>query len=141
MEINLALLIMGSVLIIVGSVMNIIPVKFNEGIFGKIESDAVNAAAAMRTNIGSSLIAIGVITLLNRNVHDANESKALVFSIGVALSIFLLSIVLAYFRKFTKNIPIPPIVILGSLIIIAFYSSSDSQVSNMNEITLDAAKL
>ena len=141
MEINLALLIMGSVLIIVGSVMNIIPVKFNEGIFGKIESDAVNAAAAMRTNIGSSLIAIGVITLLNRNVHDANESKALIFSIGVALSIFLLSIVLAYFRKFTKNIPIPPLVILGSLIIIAFYTSSGSQVSNMNEITLDAVKL
>ena len=141
MDINLAMLIIGSVLVIVGSVMNIIPVKFNEGIFGKIESDAVNAAAAMRSNIGSALIAIGVITHLNRNVHGVNETKALVFSIGVGISIFLLSIVLAYFRKFTINIPIPPLVILGSLIIIAFYSSSGAKDSNMREITLDAVKL
>ena len=41
MEIKLAMLIMGSVLIILGVVKNIIPVKFNEGIFGKIEGEAV----------------------------------------------------------------------------------------------------
>ena len=123
MEIKLAMLIMGSVLIILGLIKNMVPVKFNESIFGKIEGDAKNFAAAMRTNIGSMLIGIGVILFMNRNALDTNESKTLVFSIGVALSIFLLSIVLAYFRKFTKDIPIPPLVILGSLIVIAFISS------------------
>ena len=141
MEINVAMLIMGSVLLVVGVVMNIIPIKFNEAIFGNIESDAVNAAAAMRTNIGSALIAMGVIILLNRNVHDVNESKELVFSFGVGILIFLLSIILGYFRKFTKNIPTPPVIILGSLIAIAFYSSSGSQVSNVNENILDAVTL
>ena len=92
MEIKLAMLIMGCVMIIVGIVKTIIPVKFNEGIFGKIEGKAENYAAAMRTNIGASLIGMGVILLLNRNVYNANESKALIFSVGVALSIFLLSV-------------------------------------------------
>ena len=141
MEINLSMLIMGSVMIIVGVVKNIIPVKFNESIFGKIEGKAENYAAAMRTNIGASLIGMGVILLLNRNVYNANESKALIFSVGVALSIFLLSVILAYFRKFTTNIPVPPLVILGSLIIIAFTSSSGTEVANVNEITLDATKV
>ena len=76
MEIKLAMFIMGSVLIIVGVVKNVIPVKFNEGIFGKIEGEAENFAAAMRTNIGSILIGVGVILLLNRNVLDEYESKA-----------------------------------------------------------------
>ena len=84
---------------------------------------------------------MGVILLLNRNVYNANESKALIFSVGVALSIFLLSVILAYFRKFTTNIPVPPLVILGSLIIIAFTSSSGTEVANVNEITLDATKV
>ena len=48
---KLAMFIMGSVLIIVGVVKNVIPVKFNEGIFGKIEGEAENFAAAMRTNL------------------------------------------------------------------------------------------
>ena len=104
MEIKLAMFIMGSVLIIVGVVKNVIPVKFNEGIFGKIEGEAENFAAAMRTNIGSILIGVGVILFLNRNVLDEHESKALVFSVGVALSIFLLSIIFAYFRKFTITV-------------------------------------
>ncbi len=140
MDINLAMLIMGCVMIIVGIVKTIIPVKFNEGIFGKIEGKAENYAAAMRTNIGAALIGMGVILLLNRNGFDANESKALVFSVGVALSIFLLSIILAYFRKFTTNIPVPPLVILGSLVIIGFTSSSGTAL-NVNEITLDATKV
>ena len=141
MEIKLAMLIMGSVLIILGVVKNIIPVKFNEGIFGKIEGEAENFAAAMRTNIGSILIGIGVILFVNRNALDTNESKALVFSVGVALSIFLLSIILAYFRKFTKDIPIPPLVILGSLIVIAFASSLGSKASNMKENFVDAIEV
>ena len=138
MEIKLAMFIMGSVLIIVGVVKNVIPVKFNEGIFGKIEGEAENFAAAMRTNIGSILIGLGVILFLNRSVLDAHESKALVFSVGVALSIFLLSIIFAYFRKFTKDIPIAPFIILGSLVVIAFTSSLGSKVSNINENFIDA---
>ena len=37
MDTSLSMLIMGSVLIIIGIVKNLIPVKFNESIFGKIE--------------------------------------------------------------------------------------------------------
>ena len=92
----------------------------------------------MRTNIGSILIGVGVILFLNKNVLDEHESKALVFSVGVALSIFLLSFIIAYFRKFTKDIPIAPFVILGSLVVIAFTSSLGSKVSNINENFIDA---
>ena len=53
MDTSLSMLIMGSVLIIIGIVKNLIPVKFNESIFGKIEGKAENYAAAMRTNIGA----------------------------------------------------------------------------------------
>ena len=139
MDTSLSMLIMGSVLIIIGIVKNLIPVKFNESIFGKIEGKAENYAAAMRTNIGASFIGMGIVLLLNRNTYDPNQSKALVFSIGIALSIFLISIILGYFRKFMDHIPVPPMVILGSLIIIAF--SSTNKVKDFDKIDLDATKV
>ena len=141
MDINLAMLIIGSVLIIVGIVKNAVPVKFNEGIFGKLEGEAENIAASMRTIIGSLFIGMGVIALLNRNIHSNEGSKALVFSIGVGLIIFLLTILLSYARKFSKDIPVPPFIIVGVLIVIAFYSSIGSQGSGNSENTLDAVKL
>ena len=92
MNTDLAMLIIGSVLIIIGLIKNLIPVKFNESIFGKIEGKAENYAAAMRTNIGALLIGMGIVLLMNRNDYDSNQ---LLLSIGIALSIFLLSIILA----------------------------------------------
>ena len=120
MNTNLAMLIIGSVLIIIGLIKNLIPVKFNESIFGKIEGKAENYAAAMRTNIGALLIGMGIVLLMNRNDYDSNQ---LLLSIGIALSIFLLSIILGYIRKFMDHIPIPPMIIIGVLIVISFTSS------------------
>ena len=120
MNTDLAMLIIGSVLIIIGLIKNLIPVKFNESIFGKIEGKAENYAAAMRTNIGALLIGMGIVLLMNRNVYDSNQ---LLLSIGIALSIFLLSIILGYIRKFMDHIPIPPMIIIGALIVISFTSS------------------
>ena len=120
MNTNLAMLIIGSVLIIIGLIKNLIPVKFNESIFGKIEGKAENYAAAMRTNIGELLIGMGIVLLMNRNDYDPNH---LLLSIGISLSIFLLSIILGYIRKFMDHIPIPPMIIIGALIVISFTSS------------------
>ena len=118
-----AMLAIGVVLIAIGLVMNIIPVRFNEGFFGKLDSTNVeNIAATLRIHIGGALIAIGFIAIYNRNLHAIYEAKNLVFSLGIGVGIFLLSILLSFARGFVKKIPIPPMVLLPILIIIALYS-------------------
>ena len=118
-----AMLVIGAVLITIGLVMNVIPVRFNEGFFGKLDSTNVeNIAATLRIHIGGALIAIGFIAIYNRNLHAIYEAKDLVFSLGIGVGIFLLSILLSFVRGFAKKIPIPPMVLLPILIIIALYS-------------------
>ena len=118
-----AMLAIGAVLIVIGLVMNVIPVRFNEGFFGKLDSTNVeNIAATLRIHIGGALIAIGFIAIYNRNLHAIYEAKDLVFSLGIGVGIFLLSILLSFARGFVKKIPIPPMVLLPILIIIALYS-------------------
>ena len=117
MNTNLAMLIIGSVLIIIGLIKNLIPVKFNESIFGKIEGKAENYAAAMRTNIGALLIGMGIVLLMNRNDYDPNH---LLLSIGISLSIFLLSII-SFIFLITANLPGLPTISPKKKILILIY--------------------
>ena len=54
METSLALTIIGSVLILVGVIFNVIPKVVNQKTMGDLAEEAVNPAAALRTVIGGS---------------------------------------------------------------------------------------
>lgn len=123
MEESLAMLIVGAVCTLIGLIMNLKPVEFNENVFGrKIEEGAEGIAASMRLVIGGGLIAIGFIAIYNRDL-PAVEAEGLLFSIGVGLSIFLATVLSGYFRKYMDHIPVPPVVTLSALIAICFYAS------------------
>jgi uncharacterized protein YjeT (DUF2065 family) len=68
METSLALTIIGSVLLLVGIIFNVIPKVVNQKTMGDLAEEAVNPAAALRTVIGGSAIAFGFIALYCRDL-------------------------------------------------------------------------
>ena len=63
METNLALTIIGSVLILVGIIFNAVPKLVNEKIMGQLPKEAVGISALFRVVLGGLAIAIGTIAL------------------------------------------------------------------------------
>ena len=122
MEASLALTIIGTVLILVGLIFNAIPVLVNKQIMGDLAEEAINPAAALRTVLGGSAMAVGFIAVYCRGLPN-EQASILLTALGVGMIIIMSTIILIKPRGFSDEIPIPPVVMFIILTIIAFYSS------------------
>ena len=122
METSLALTIIGSVLILVGVIFNVIPKVVNQKVMGDLVEEAVNPTAALRTVIGGSAIAFGFIALYCRDL-PTEQASILLTAQGIGMFVIMSTIILTKLRGFGDDIPIPPVIMFIVLIIIAFYAS------------------
>ena len=122
MEASLALTIIGTTLILVGLIFNAIPVLVNKQVMGDLAEEAVNPAAALRTILGGSAIAVGFIAFYCRGLPN-EQASTLLTALGVGMIVIMSTIILIKPRGFADDIPIPPVVMFIILIIIAFYAS------------------
>ena len=122
MEASLALTIIGTVLIFVGLIFNAIPVLVNKQIMGDLAKEAINPAAALRTVLGGSAMAVGFIALYCRGLPN-EQASTLLTALGVGMIVIMSTIILIKPRGFADDIPIPPVVMFVILTIIAFYAS------------------
>ena len=122
MEASLALTIIGTVLILVGFIFNAIPVLVNKQIMGDLAEEAINPAAALRTVLGGSAMAVGFIAVYCCGLPN-EQASILLTALGVGMIIIMSTIILIKPRGFSDEIPIPPVVMFIILTIIAFYSS------------------
>ena len=122
MEASLALTIIGTTLILVGLIFNAIPVLVNKQVMGDLAEEAVNPAAALRTILGGSAIAVGFIAFYCRGLPN-EQASTLLTALGVGMIVIMSTIILIKPRGFAGDIPIPPVVMFIILIIIAFYAS------------------
>ena len=122
METSLALTIIGSVLILVGVLFNVIPKVVNQKTMGDLAEEAVNPAAGLRTVIGGSAIAFGFIALYCRDL-PTEQASILLTAQGIGMFVIMSTIILTKLRGFGDDIPIPPVIMFIVLIIIAFYAS------------------
>ena len=122
METNLALTIIGSVLVLVGIIFNAVPKLVNEKIMGQLPKEAVGISALFRVVLGGLAIAIGTIALYCRHL-SAEHAGHLLFSMGSGFVVVILTIVSGKLRGFDDEIPIPPIILFTLLAILAYSSS------------------
>ena len=122
METNLALTIIGSVLILVGIIFNAVPKLVNEKIMGQLPKEAVGISALFRVVLGGLAIAIGTIALYCRHL-PAEHAGYLLFSMGSGFVVVILTIISGKLRGFDDEIPIPPIILFTLLTILAYSSS------------------
>ena len=131
MEESLALLIVGGVLSLMGSVMNAIPVKFDDdilGTLGALDSDATekektlrNFIAQLRIVIGGLALTFGFIAIYNRDLATA-DAENLLISMGVGFVLTMGIIVSGIYRGFVDRLIVPPMVIFTVLSAICFYA-------------------
>ena len=133
MDTNLALTIIGAVLILVGAIFNAIPKQVNKKINPDIPAEAENIAATFRVIIGGIAIAMGIIAFLCRNLAMAH-AMTLLYSMGVGFIIIAITIISVKPRDFDKNIAFPPVILFSILTVIAFFSYNQS--SKINEKVL-----
>ena len=128
MEESLALIIVGGVCSLLGLVMNINPIKFDEDLYGRLDGDLSNRetilrnfGAQLRCACGGLLIAIGIIAILNRDLPTSDAENLLV-SMGIGFIILMGVIIAGFYRKFIDLIIVPPLVIFTVLSGICFYA-------------------
>ena len=119
---NLALTIIGSILILVGIIFNAIPKLVNEKIMGQLPTEAVEISALFRIVLGGLAIAIGTIALYGRHL-PVEHAGHLLFSMGSGFVIVILTLISGKLRGFDDEIPIPPIILFTLLTILAYSSS------------------
>ena len=122
METNLALTIIGSVLILLGIIYNVVPKLVNEKIMGQLPNEAVRISALFRVLLGGLAIAIGTIALYCRYLPTEHAGH-LLFSMGSGFVVVILTIISGKLRGFDDEIPIPPIILFTLLTILAYSSS------------------
>lgn len=122
MDTNLALTIIGSVMMLIGIIKNVIPKQFNQLVMGELHEAAVNPGAAMRIVIGGGFIAVGVTALYCRNL-PSESALMLLTALQIGLAVIMVTIISGKVRGFMDDIPIPPLIIFSGLIAIAYFAS------------------
>ena len=131
METRLALTIIGSVLTLVGVLFNAIPEIVNQKVLGDLVEAAVNPTAALRTVIGGAALAFGFTALYCRKL-PTKQASTLLTAMGTGMIVIMSTIILIKLRGFGEDIPIPPVIMFIILIVIAFYSSYNSNKGEEN---------
>ena len=122
METSLAFMIIAVALTLLGLFKFIAPKKFNENAMGELHEEAVNPAAAIRSALGGMVLTVALIAFMSRNLEPAAASVVLC-AIGIGLVTTICFVVLNKVRGFSDEVPIPPMVLLGVLSIIAFVAA------------------
>ena len=122
METSLAFTIIAGALTLLGLFKFIAPKKFNENSMGELHKEAVNPAAAIRSALGGMVLTVALIAFMSRNLEPAAASVVLC-AIGIELATTICFVVLNKVRGFSDEVPIPPMVLLGVLSIIAFVAA------------------
>ena len=122
METSLAFIIIAVALTLLGLFKFIAPKKFNENAMGELHEEAVNPAAAIRSALGGMVLTVALIAFMSRNLEPAAASVVLC-AIGIGLVTTICFVVLNKVRGFSDEVPIPPMVLLGVLSIIAFVAA------------------
>ena len=127
-EESLALIIVGGVCSLLGLVMNINPIKFDEDLYGRLEGELSdrenmlrNFGAQLRTVIGALAITLGIIAIYNRDLAE-NDAENLLVSMGIGFVILMGVIAGGYYRGFVDRLIVPPLVIFTILSGICFYA-------------------
>ena len=123
METSLAFTIIAVALTLLGLFKFIAPKKFNENAMGELHEEAVNPAAAIRSALGGMVLTVALIALMSRNLEPVAASVVLC-AIGIGLVTTICFVVLNKVRGFSDEIPVPPMILLGVLSIIAFVAAS-----------------
>jgi hypothetical protein len=128
MEESLALIIVGAVCSLMGIMMNVNPIKFDEDLYGRLDGELSdretilrNLGAQLRCAIGALLIAIGIIAIYNREL-PTNDAENLLVSMGIGFVILMGVIAGGYYRGFVDRLIVPPLVIFTVLSSICFYA-------------------
>jgi len=116
--------IVGAVCVIIGLMMNLDPVKFNENIMGKVDKKAVNPLAALRLVIGGGIAAVGIINLYcSFTITSTDALNAILLATAIGLIVMGVTVISGKLRGFSDQIPPMPIAILGVLTAICLYAS------------------
>ena len=128
MDESLALMFVGAICALMGIVMNVNPIKFDEDLLGALEGDLSerenilrNFGAQLRCAIGALAISIGIIAIYNRNLAT-NDAENLLVSMGIGFVILMGVIAGGYYRGFVDRLIVPPLVIFTALSSICFYA-------------------
>ena len=128
MEENLALIIVGAVCSLMGIMMNVNPIKFDEDLYGRLDGELSdretilrNFGAQLRCAIGALLIAIGIVAIYNHDLPTVDAENLLV-SMGIGFIILMGVIAGGYYRGFVDRLIVPPLVIFTVLSSICFYA-------------------
>ena len=124
METSLAFTIIAGALTLLGLFKFIAPKKFNENAMGELNPEAINPAAAIRAALGGVVLTVALIAFMSRELGQA-EANTILCAIGTGLVTTICFVVLNKLRGFSDEIPVPPMILLGVLSIIAFTSISD----------------
>ena len=116
--------IVGAICVIMGIIMNLDPVAFNERIFGKVDKKSVNQLAALRLPLGGSIMAVGIIHLYcSVTVTSVDAMKAILLATAIGLIVLMATVISGKIRGFSEEIPPLPIVTLSVLTAICLYAS------------------
>ena len=120
----IAMQIVGAICVVIGIVMNLDPVGFNERIFGKVDKKAVNQLAALRLPIGGSTMAVGIINLYcSLTITSGDALKAILLATAIGFIVIGATVISGKVRGFSDDIPPLPIVILSVMTAICLYAS------------------
>ena len=122
METSLAFTIIAVALTLLGLFKFIAPKKFNENAMGQLHEEAVNPAAAIRSALGGMVLTVALIAFMSRGL-DQEAASVVLFAIGIGLVTTICFVILNKVRGFSDEIPIPPMILLGVLSIIAFVAA------------------
>ena len=96
-----------------------IPIKFNEEIFGEIHQDEVNNSASMRMMIGAGFGGIGLMGLILGFMLESGEATAaLSLRPRCCLWVHVYTLLFANQRGYLHEIPKPPMVIFPFMIVL-----------------------
>ena len=120
----IAMQIVGAICVVIGIVMNLDPVGFNERIFGKVDKKAVNQLAALRLPIGGSTMAVGIINLYcSLTITSGDALKSILLATAIGFIVIGATVISGTVRGFSDDIPPLPIVVLSVMTAICLYAS------------------
>ena len=120
----IAMQIVGAVCVIIGLIMNLDPIGFNERIMGKVDKKAVNPLAGLRLPLGGSLMAIGIINLYcSLTITSGDALKAILLATAIGFIVIGATVISGKVRGFSDDIPPLPIVVLSVMTAICLYAS------------------
>ena len=90
-----------------------------------INPESTKIGTYMHEALAASMISIGIVALLNRDMENA-AAKKLLFALGVAYVISLTSAVIHVFNP-EVHPPVPALIIVAILTVAAFYTSTISE--------------